>query len=373
MSVQVSYKKQLVFGIIFVLVFLLFIELISFVYLEQNNSCYDDLKKSKIYDGKSEKFLKQICSSYHSLLYYNTDQGLRFPIKYFEPNQYLENISINNQGIRGAEVPLEKSDDTFRIFVVGGSTTFGNFASSDSTTIPGYLQSLINEIDMDKKIEVFNLGVFARTSFEEVYDLKQNFLKYNPDLIIAYDGWNDLYQDFNRFEEGTTTSNLTDLSKIYNIIKRNYATFRVALDILNSFNTEDIKLIPDGENMKDKANAWVQNWDSICKLGKENNFETIVFLQPVLGTGEKPMSEWEKYKIETQGYTSVVPYYTNLQEKIPILNKKCFAAYDVSEIFNDIDEPIYITMGHMGDRGNEIVANEIFILITPHLLEIIHE
>ena len=30
-------------------------------------------------------------------------------------------------------------------------------------------------------------------------------------------------------------------------------------------------------------------------------------------------------------------------------------------------------MGHMGDRGNEIVANEIFILITPHLLEIIHE
>ena len=73
--------------------------------------------------------------------------------------------------------------------------------------------------------------------------------------------------------------------------------------------------------MKDKADAWVQNWDSICKLGKENNFETIVFLQPVLGTGEKPMSEWEKYKIETQGYTSVVPYYTNLQEKIHVLNK----------------------------------------------------
>ena len=89
---------------------------------------------------------------------------------------------------------------------------------------------MINEIDTDKKIEVFNLGVFARTSFEEVYDLKQNFLKYNPDLVIAYDGWNDLYQDFNRFEEGTTTSNLTDLSKIYNIIKRNYATFSVALD-----------------------------------------------------------------------------------------------------------------------------------------------
>ena len=104
MSVQVSYKKQFVFGIILVLGFLLFIEIVSLIYLTQNNSCFEDLKQSKIYEKNSDESLKQICNSYHKLLYYNTDQGLRFPIKYFEPNQYLQNITINEQGIRGDSI-----------------------------------------------------------------------------------------------------------------------------------------------------------------------------------------------------------------------------------------------------------------------------
>ena len=370
MSVQVSYKKQFLFGLVLVLVFLLIIELISQVYLSQNDSCYQNLEKSKIYDGKSEKFLKQICKSYHSLLAYNTDQGLRFPITYFEPNQYLENISINNQGIRGKEISNEKPDNVFRIFVVGGSTTFGNYASSDSTTIPANLQSMMKKIETNKEIEVYNLGVFARSSFEEVYDLKQNFLKYEPDLILVYDGWNDLYENFNQFEEDKTTSYITNLSKFYNILKRNYATFQVIIDTIASLqmqNGENPGAVLDSENMQIKADAWVENWNDVCQIGKQKNFDVIIFLQPILGTGDRSLSEWEKYSLETKGYTSVVPYYHYMQEKIPILNEKCTAAYDISEIFNSVNKPIYITMGHTGDFGYKIVADEIFNLTEYYL------
>ena len=61
-------------------------------------------------------------------------------------------------------------------------------------------------------------------------------------------------------------------------------------------------------------------------------------------------------------------YLTKAKEKISILNEKCLAAYDISEIFNDVDKPIYITMGHMSDFGNNIVADEIFRLTKPYLV-----
>ena len=370
MSVQVTYRKQFVVGLILISVFLLAIELIAQIYLSQNDSCYQELEQSEIYAGKSEKFLKQICDSYHSLLYYNTDQELRFPIKYFEPNQYLENLSINNQGIRGEEISNEKPDNVFRIFVVGGSTTFGNYASSDSTTIPANLQSMMKKIETDKEIEVYNLGVFARASFEEVYDLKQNFLKYEPDLILVYDGWNDLSQNFNQFEEGKTTSYLTNLSKFYNILKRNYATFGMINSVIESLQMQNgihPGAIPDSENMQIKADAWVENWNDMCQIGKEQNFDVIIFLQPVLGTGDRSLSEWEKHILEIKGYTSVAQYYHYMQEKIPILDEKCTAAYDISEIFNSVNQPLYITMGHTGDFGYKIVADEIFNLTEYYL------
>ena len=370
MSVQVPYHKQFAIGLILFLVFLLTIELIAQAYLSQDDSCYQELEQSEIYVGKSEKFLKQICDSYHSLLYYNTDQELRFPIKYFEPNQYLENISINNQGIRGQEISNEKPDNIFRIFVVGGSTAFGNWASSDSTTIPGNLRSMMEQIKTDKEIEVYNLGVFGRTSFEEIHDLKQNFLRYEPDLIIVYDGWNDLYQNFNQFEEGKTTSYLTNLSKLYQILIRNYATFGMINGMIESLQMQNgihPDAIPDSENMQIKADAWVENWDDMCQIGKQQNFDVIIFLQPVLGTGDKLLSEWEKHILETKGYTSVVPYYHYMQAKIPILNEKCTAAYDISEIFNSVNKPVYISMGHTGDFGYKIVADEIFNLTEYYL------
>ena len=172
MSVQVTYRKQFVVGLILISVFLLAIELIAQAYLSQDDSCYQELEQSEIYVGKSEKFLKQICDSYHSLFYYNTDQELRFPIKYFEPNQYLENISINNKGIRGQEISNEKPDNTFRIFAIGGSTTEGSTADDDKTW-PGHLQQIIDEKTTGEKIEIINAGISGAGS-EQEYNMIKN-------------------------------------------------------------------------------------------------------------------------------------------------------------------------------------------------------
>ena len=89
------------------------------------------------------------------------------------------------------------------------------FTVIDTIKEDGKVVHVLDDASINKEIEVYNLGVFARSSFEEVYDLKQNFLKYEPDLILVYDGWNDLYENFNQFEEDKTTSYITNLSKFY--------------------------------------------------------------------------------------------------------------------------------------------------------------
>jgi len=50
-------------------------------------------------------------------------------------------ININSLGFRGDEFSKIKPDRTYRIFMVGSSPMFGYGATSDETTIPGFMQN----------------------------------------------------------------------------------------------------------------------------------------------------------------------------------------------------------------------------------------
>ena len=85
-------------------------------------------------------------------------------------------ININSLGFRGNEFFKIKPDMTYRIFMLGGSPMFGYGASSDETTIPGYMQEFLNEEDFGFDIEVINSGIQAADSSKELKLLKQYFL-----------------------------------------------------------------------------------------------------------------------------------------------------------------------------------------------------
>ena len=99
-------------------------------------------------------------------------------------------VTYNSYGLRGSEFEAEKPDNTYRIFAVGGSSTFGR-GVDNSETWPAYLQQIINEKITDKEIEVINAG-FPQAASEVEHGLIKNKLSsFDPDLIIMYDGWND--------------------------------------------------------------------------------------------------------------------------------------------------------------------------------------
>lgn len=93
-------------------------------------------------------------------------------------------VSINSQGMRDFEYSTNKSDDTFRIIILGDSFTFGEGVAQDSN-YPTLLEKKLNSYIYKKKYEVLNFGVSGYNTIQEAELLKNKSLKYNPDLVIV--------------------------------------------------------------------------------------------------------------------------------------------------------------------------------------------
>ena len=89
-------------------------------------------------------------------------------------------------------------------------------------------------MDLGINIEVINTGFGGAWSKTEIDLIKNKLLGYDPDLIIVYDGWNDVQNE-----------------------------------VHNKNNNEDM---------------WKERWKEICGLGNEKNFLTLIILQPLAST-----------------------------------------------------------------------------------------
>lgn len=88
----------------------------------------------------------------------------------------------------------EKSPNTFRVFVFGGSSTLGfpyNFYYSFSNQLEQKL--LLNTDGLN--VEVINLGMTAVNSYV-IRDLSKRVMPYGPDAVIIYAGHNEYYGSF---------------------------------------------------------------------------------------------------------------------------------------------------------------------------------
>jgi len=299
MSVQVSYKKQTLLGIIGITILLLVIEVIANAWWITQINC--EFEENEIFQNINEEKKRQLCLDFYEIKTSNDE---------IIPNQSTDSITINTLGFRGDEFSDIKPSDTYRIFMVGGSTMFGAGATSDDTTIPGYLQQLLNEKDFGFDIEIINSGIQGADSNTELKFIEQKLITFSPDLIIIYDGWNDL------------RANHTPM-----IVK--------------------------------------ENWETICKFSKENDFDVIIILQPIAGFGNKVLTKQElKYAQTGEDYTNnpliesssiYQDYAKNLSEI-----KTCTKTFDLRGVFDTETGPIYWDQGHVSDRGNSIVAKSLF-------------
>ena len=219
-------------------------------------------------------------------------------------------ININSLGFRGDEFSKIKPDRTYRIFMLGGSPMFGYGATSDETTIPGFTQKFLDEKNFGFDIEVINSGVQAVSSDTELELVKRKLIAFSPDLIIIYDGWNDLRA-----------------------------------------NNSPSKL--------------KENWESVCEIGNKNNFDTIISLQPIAGFANKKLTQQESEHAKMGKSYSNNPLIESLsvyQEYAKNLSeiKICTKTIDLRDVFDSETRTIYSDQGHVSDQGNAIVAKSLY-------------
>jgi len=304
LSVQVSYKKQGVLGIIGIVILLLAIEAVANVWWTTQIHC--EFEQNEIFQNFDEVEKRQLCLDLYNLKI-SGDEII--------PNQSTDSITINSLGFRGPEFFTIKPPDTHRIFMIGGSTIFGAGATSDKTTIPGYTQQFLGENNTGFNLEVVNAGIQGADSNTELKLIEQKLVRFSPDLIIVYDGWNDL-------RANNTPTKLKE------------------------------------------------NWESMCELGKKNNFDVIITLQPIAGFGNKILTEQELKYVENgvdynknpliESFSTYQDYAKSLQEI-----ETCANIIDLTGVFDTEAGPIYWDEAHVSDRGNNIIAKSLNNVIFP--------
>ena len=86
---------------------------------------------------------------------------------------------------------FKKSPQTFRIFLLGGSTMAG-FPYELNVWINRLLEDCLIKYIPNKNIEVINVGLSAINSFS-VLDFVKELVNYEPDLFVLYMGHNEFY------------------------------------------------------------------------------------------------------------------------------------------------------------------------------------
>jgi len=304
LSVQVSYKKQATLGIIGIAILLLVIEIIANVWWVTQTHC--EFEQNEIFQNLNEAEKRQLCLDFYNLKT-SGDELI--------PDQSMDSITINDLGFRGAEFSEIKPPNTHRTFMIGGSTMFGAGATSDNTTIPGYVQQFLDENNAEFNLEVINAGIQGADSNTELKLIEQKLIRFSPDLIIIYDGWNDL-------RASNTPAKLKE------------------------------------------------NWELMCELGKENNFDVIITLQPMAGFGNKNLTKQElKYVEDGLDYNKnpLIESFSRYQDYANYLQKvkMCTKVIDLRDIFDAEVGPIYWDEAHVSDKGNNIVAKSLANTIFP--------
>ncbi len=270
-----------------------FLVMHGIIVVNNSSSCADDLVE--IFDD-SNMAVKHTCTLHESSVH-------------SELIPAIDNINYNSLGFRGQEFSEVKSSDAYRIFMLGGSTMIGSGASSDETTKPGILQKIF-EADKStmKEIQVINAAFFGANSNTELELITQKIIHYQPDLVIVFDGLNDLKGDF------------------------------------------------PVEKMKN-------NWRTMCEFGKKNNFDVIISLQPIPGFGNKKLTQQELVNSFTgedhYGFQLITAKstYDYMWREMLSLEDHCTVA-DLRGIYDDISGPLYWDQGHVSDTANLVTAEK---------------
>ena len=109
------------------------------------------------------------------------------------PAALLETTPERRRWVHHTRFTPDKPHGQFRIFSIGGSTTYGRPYDGDLVSFPGWLRLLLPAVDPSRPWEVINAGGISYASYRAALVMEE-LVAYEPDLFIVYTGHNEFLE-----------------------------------------------------------------------------------------------------------------------------------------------------------------------------------
>ncbi len=295
--------------------------------------------------------------------------------------------TINSKGFRNKEFNKNKVTD-YRIISFGGSSTMG-IESPDDYTYPAQLEKKFIKNNIDT--EVLNFG-FSSKSLNFIRELFFNeAINYNPDFITIYSARNSIMYDSIGTKMNVKKINFFNLYKMNTYLVNNIMTFRIMYKIYNKILSASIdskKIISPYDqkiehNIYYFKNQYFDTLNQIIELAKKSGIKVVLIKQAIY-------IEPEAQKIvEKKSLDDLVKSLENIRQNnkqyfnysdnfwiltVNILNKQI----DKFKTFNNVvvidpvknllkDKNNFVDYLHLTQKGNKVLADEIFKELKKHL------
>lgn len=290
-------------------------------------------------------------------------------------------IRINAQGFRGRDFTPDKPPGVYRIIAMGESSTFG-FYARDEHTYPALLESFLAERLPGRRVEVINAGIPDANSDNVLAMLRQELLRYRPNLLTLYAGYNDAQylMDENVFQ--ALAAWVHAHSATYVAMKR--ALTAVGGPVLHS---RWAKYVPqaDRDHIRRQSELHVvryrRNLEQIIATARSARVNLLFVKQPVT-TSRSPRTRtkdlayydelrWIKGQLDREGW--VTPYEALFLVHRALMDtlEEVAAQHGIPVVDNIAivnDHPDYLTSYvHLTEQGNRALAEALYARIAPLL------
>jgi hypothetical protein len=345
-------------------------------------------------------------------------------------NQDNKIWKINQQGFRNeALLSVEKPKDEIRIFVLGGSTAFGQLSSSNQTTFTHKLEAKLNQQvsaqksnpdkfrpdvlpyyadELEKtlalpprireaKYRVINAAVPGYISSNEFSRLSFEILPYKPDLVVVLNGYTDLLLPSQ--QEGTdipgTELLLSNAPRhLWSGVTQGVQSFFYQFFVVKAFQywvlqpqaaleqaippnldaKVEEQIAQNPEELNHRVDRYRRNMGRIAQLTSANKTPLIVALQPeITGRNREKLSDREKKVLEQLGNQypeQLQKGYEELQKALEQVKQEVPQGISVMNFYDsyvNYQGNVFQDAIHLTDEANTLLTDRLYDAIVKRL------
>lgn len=237
-----------------------------------------------------------------------------------------------------------KCQNSFTIVTLGNSTTEGQLYPFKC-----WVEFLCDKLSMDK-VSIYNCGVSTYTTSQELIKFERDILNMHPNMVISLDGVNEAHT-------GETPFAFNYLNEIFDFVNK---------DVSYKRKYQEDSIFRGIPNQKDKVEIMIQNFEIINIICRNWGIVYHAFVQPNICSKQNRTPREEgilvsnEYMMSKEIMEYLYTYRSIITEKINDKLKNWL--HDMSFVFDDVNE-VYIDLCHVNEKGNKIIADEIWKII----------